>query len=332
VYFTGYSKALINNVIIKKMKQKIYILGVVTAMILSAGAILKVNHWPGAAILLIVGTILLVLLFIPAALINNFKVEGNSKNRILYIVTGITCFVIFTTMLYKIMHWPHAGVGLLIALPFPYIVFLPVFLVVTSKNKNFNVYNTVFVLLLLAMNSVFATLLALNVSKETIIDSYNISKNYNKVGEALVQFPLPGKESAINLKIDEIIKITNDYQDLILSHEGMTREQWEKDPGNLLKPDSPNIAAAALYENGETNPGSKLEKNINELIVLMQQTKGYEKTAKALPAILGLEKAKGEDSVLTFLSYRNIMNNLTWALIYLDGVETDLLMIRASSI
>jgi hypothetical protein len=32
------------------MKKKIYILGVITATIISTGAILKVNHWPGAAI------------------------------------------------------------------------------------------------------------------------------------------------------------------------------------------------------------------------------------------------------------------------------------------
>ena len=31
------------------------------------------------------------------------------------------------------------------------------------------------------------------------------------------------------------MKITNDYQDLILKHEGMTREQWEKNPGIYLE-------------------------------------------------------------------------------------------------
>ncbi len=127
------------------------------------------------------GTLILVLIFFPAALINNYKAEGNNQNRLLYIVTYITCFVVFIGMLFKIMHWPYAGIALLIALPFPYIVFLPVFLIVTSKNKNFNIYNTVFVLLLLALNSVFSGLLSLNVSKETIDDSYNISRNYNKV-------------------------------------------------------------------------------------------------------------------------------------------------------
>src|SRR5450759_3530926 len=311
------------------MKQKIYILGVITAMIISTGIILKVNHWPTAGILITAGTLILVLLFLPAALINNYKAEGNNQNRLLYIVTWITCFVVFIGMLFKIQHWPHAGVGLIIALPFPYIVFLPVFLMVTSKNKNFNIYNTVFVLLLLALNSVFSALLALNVSKDTIVDSYNISRDYNKVEAAMVQLPVNVNESAVNVKIDEIIKITNDYQDLILKHEGMTREQWEKNPGNLLRAESPNIAATVLSDNGEMPAGIRLEKALNELIVLMRQTKGYEETAKALPAIVGLGEEKGEDQAWEF-SFRNIIINLSWTLTYLDGLEANLKMIKAS--
>jgi hypothetical protein len=311
------------------MKQKLYILGLLTAMIMSTGLIFKVNHWPAAAILMISGTLILVLLFLPAALINHYKAEGNSRNRLLYIVTWITCFVVFTAMLYKIMHWPHAGTGLLIALPFPYIVFLPVFLVVTSKNKNFNIYNTVFVLLLLALNSVFSTLLALNVSKETIADSYNISKNYCQVDAAMANLPVLGKESAVNVKIDEVLKIVNDYQDLILKNQGITREQWKKNQGNLLNADSPNIAVSILADKGEIPAGAGLEKGFEELIALMGQTKGYEETAKALPSILGLGYEKGEDPARTF-SFRNIIIPLPWVLIYFDGVEANLKMIRAS--
>jgi hypothetical protein len=311
------------------MKQKIYILGVIAAIIISTGVILKVNHWPTAGILITAGTLLLVLVFFPAALINNYKAEGNAQNRLLYIVTYITCFVVFTGMLFKIQHWPYAGVGLLIALPFPYIVFLPVFLIVTSKNKNFNIYNTVFVLLLLALNSVFSALLSLNVSKETIDDSYNISRDYNKVEAAMAQLPIIINESAVNMKIDEVIKITNDYQDLILKHEGMTREQWEKNPGNLLRAESPNIAAAVLSDNGGMPAGIRLEKALNELLVLMKQTRGYEETARALPAIIGLGEEKGEDQVWEFSS-RNIIINLSWVLTYLDGLEANLLMIKAS--
>jgi hypothetical protein len=312
------------------MKQKIYILGVIAAIIISTGTILKVNHWPAAGILIVTGILILVLFFFPAALINSYKAEGNSQNKLLYIVTYITFFVVFIGMLFKIMHWPYAGLGLLIALPFPYIVFLPVFLKVTSKNKNFNIYNTVFVLLLLALNSVFSALLALNVAKDTIDDSYNISKDYCRVSAAMAQLPAVVNESAVNVKIDEIIKITNDYQNLILKNEGMTREQWEKNPGNLLRAESVNIAASVLADNGEVPAGIKLKKGLNELIALMKNTSGYEETAKALPSIIGLGEENEEDPAGAF-TFRNIIIPLSWALIYLDGVEANLQMIKASN-
>jgi len=209
-------------------------------------------------------------------------------------------------------------------------VFLPVFLVVTSKNKNFNIYNTVFVLLLLALNSVFSALLSLNVSKDTVTDSYKISRDYCKVEATIVALPVNVNKSAVNAKIDEIIKITNDYQDLILKHEGMTREQWEKNPGDLLRPESPNIAAAVLADNGEIPAGIRLEKALKELVALMKQTKGYEETANTLPAIIGLGQEKVEGPAWTF-SGTNIIIPLSWALIYLDGLEANLCMIKASA-
>jgi hypothetical protein len=311
------------------MKQKIYFLGLVAAIIMSVGAIFKVEHWPAAGIMMTTGTVILVLLFLPAALINHYKSVGNKANKLLYIVTYITCFVVFTSMLYKIMHWPGAGYGLLIALPFPYVVFLPVFLAVTSKNKNFNSYNTVFVLLLLALNSVFSALLALNVSKDTITDSYGISKSLSRSEAAISELPSVSGMSPVNGKIDEILKITADYQDIILKSEGLTREQWKKDPGNLIRPDDQNTAATILSRTGEKPAGIKLEKAMNELISLMQQTKGYEEAAKALPSILGLGASNGEDEAWSF-AYRNILVPLSWALIYLDGVEANLMMIKVT--
>ena len=50
------------------MKQKIYILGVISAMIVFAGTIFKINHYPGAGILIIAGIASLLLLFLPLAL------------------------------------------------------------------------------------------------------------------------------------------------------------------------------------------------------------------------------------------------------------------------
>ncbi len=97
----------------------------------------------------------------------------------------------------------------------------------------------------------------------------------------------------------------------------------------MLIPESPNIAAAVLSDNGEIPAGVRLEKALAELVDLMKQTRGYEETAKALPAIVNLGTEKEEDPAMTF-SGTNIIIPLSWVLIYLDGLEANLQMIKAS--
>ena len=118
------------------MKQKIYISRIgIAAIIMAAGAIFKVNHWPAAANLLIAGTLILVFLFLPAALINNYKAEGNRQNKLLYIVTYITCFVVFSAMLFKIQHWPYAGLGLLLHSLSLMLYFFPYFWLLPRRTR-----------------------------------------------------------------------------------------------------------------------------------------------------------------------------------------------------
>jgi len=313
------------------MKQKIYILGVVTALVVFTGAIFKVNHFPGAGILLTSGLVTMVLLFLPLALVNHYKSEESSKNLLLYIVTWLTCFVIFISMLFKLMHWPGAGILLTIALPFPYVVFLPVFLSVTSRNKNFNIYNTVFVLLLLALNSVFSVLLALNVTYERIADSYDLSHNYNNVATALSHSPDQDLNPQVNMKIDEVLKIVDEYQNLILKSlkkEGISIEQWENGTAYLRKPDSRGIASEALLMYENPTAGSRLENGLKSLISEMQNVPGYESMAKAAPAIFGLNNSSGDVRDSTSRMFYD--NYLAWVLIYLDGLRANLNMIKGS--
>lgn len=140
------------------MKQKLYTAGLINIMVILTGAIFKISHLPGAGIIITLGVVSFVIIFMPASLISIYR--DKRENGLLYLISGITCFVVFTAMLFKIMHWPFAGIALTIAIPFPYLVFLPVFLYSTSRNNSFSLYSTVLVLFLLALNSVFNVLLA----------------------------------------------------------------------------------------------------------------------------------------------------------------------------
>ncbi len=310
------------------MKQKIYILGVVNAIIILAGTIFKINHWPGAGYMLVIGLVTLVLVFLPLALIDHYKGAGNKQNLLLHIVTWLTCFVIFMGMLFKIRHWPAAAPLMAVAIIFPYVVFLPVFLITTAKNKNFNIYNTVFVLLLLAANSVVSAMLALNVTRERIHDSFNLSGNYNKVESVLNQLPASDPQSPVNLKIDEVLKIVDEYQKLILAKNGSTEDQWNSDQNILRWPDMSGFAAKALAESGESPYGTKLQNGLKELISLMGRTPGYEKMAENAITVFDLDPPSKDEGAWPIWKFNG--DNLAWVLIYLDGLEANLKMIKAS--
>jgi len=231
-------------------------------------------------------------------------------------------------MLFKILHWPRAGQLMVVAIPFPYVVFLPVFLYVTSKNKNFSIYNTVFVLLLLVVNSVFSALLGLNITRNRIDDSYNLSHNYEKFEIVLSQLPEKVPASSLNLKIAEALKTVEEYRGIILKHENMTQQQWQDNPGDLVMPDSKGRSAVALIKAGDYPAGTKLFASLEALTKEIENTSGYEELAKSAPVIFDLEEPSGKEEEWGNWKFRD--NSLSWVLIYLDGLETNLKLIKAT--
>jgi hypothetical protein len=304
------------------MKQKLYLIGIVSVLIASTGLIFKINHWPGAGVLITVGLMSVVLIFLPAALYSSYR--AGSGNRTIHIVTLITCIVVFTAMLFKVMHWPYAGIAVSIAIPFPFVVFLPVYLVIISRNKAHDINKTVSVLLLLALHSVLTAMLSLNVTKQRIEDSFNLSGNYNRVEIALGASAVA--DNPVLVKIDEVLGIIDEYQQRILISGGITEDEWKDAPARLNNADSRYAAGMSLIESDDLEEGEKLGKSLRELLSILKATPGMEGLADVLPAILDLASVNSADDYLTAYFTDSY---LSWTLIWMDGMETTLKMIRA---
>lgn len=310
------------------MKQKIYTLGLIITSVIFLGALLKINHWPGGGQLLILGIVTLVMVFLPLALRNHFRAEGGRKNLLLYIVTWLTCFVVFGGMLFKMMHWPGAGKALLIALPFPYVVFLPVFLFITSKDKKFSIHNTIAVLFLLAGTSITSALLALNVSKDRLDDSMRLSRVYNRIEAVLDKIPAAAGQEPVKIKIDELLGIIDDYQYRIFSVAGMSEEDWNNDPSTFPRPEAASILDKALVTAGE-NPtyDTRLQAGLGDLVSELQKSAADEAIAAKIPLIFDFFETPDDSPGWTKGMFMVIPR--VWSLIYLDGLETNLKLIRA---
>jgi hypothetical protein len=308
------------------MKQKIYYYGIISAMILMTGTMFKINHWPGAQILLCTGTILLLVLFLPAALINHYRINGNKENRLLYIATYVTCFVVFTAMLFKIQHWPFAGYLVFIAVPFPFVVFLPVWLYKTSKIRNFDINNTIYVLLFLALQSVFSVLLALNVTLETLNNSMKLDARLISMNEKIGGLPsFPGMPAIIP-SADEVIRQIGECRKLLYDRTSLSPENIKSglyDTRYLTDVDMP---ANLLLASTDPSPAMKLNSALENFIAELGKIQGKTDLVKNAKAFFELDNITGDDSPWPNRMFQT--KYLTWYLVELDAMENFVRLIK----
>ena len=162
------------------MKNKIYIIGLISPLLIIMGGVFKTNHWAGASILLLLGIFTLCVIFLPAAVISGYK-DNSKKRGLLYIAIFLTIFTDFVGALFKLMHWPGAGKLLIFGITFPVIIFLPVYLYYHYKEHEESQANFLYIMFLLVYLSVMSALLSLNVSREfingTLVSEYASSLN-----------------------------------------------------------------------------------------------------------------------------------------------------------
>ena len=106
------------------MKKSIYILGVISLSITLLATIFKVMHLAGAGVLLIAGLGGLTFVFLPLAFAKLLKSTDDKLLKFVFTAAYISFTVDFIGMLFKILHWPGAGLFLIVGIPLPFILFL----------------------------------------------------------------------------------------------------------------------------------------------------------------------------------------------------------------
>ncbi len=149
------------------MKKFIYISGIVIINLFAIGALFKIQHWPGAGILITLGLGLFCLGFLPLAFIQSYKGNGK-KNKSLYLAGFICVFITFLGALFKIQHWQGAGWFLIIGIPLPFLYFLPVYIYHHNKSKEKSSVNFLGVMFLMVYIAIFSVILALNTGRDIL--------------------------------------------------------------------------------------------------------------------------------------------------------------------
>ena len=165
----------------RMMKKFMYILGTIAPSLLIVGAIFKLQHWPGASVLIVLGSFLLAAVYLPVfamVSIRDTRKREKKVNKTLYVVGVITGFIFITGVLFKIMHWPGAGVSLTVSVLLTVVLFIPVLVVHALKDKENQVQNFSILIFVLSFMAVNIMVFALKVSKN-VLTSMAVSAKVN---------------------------------------------------------------------------------------------------------------------------------------------------------
>ncbi len=185
------------------MKKSVYFPGIACTILMLFGCMFKIMHWPGANIMLTISILLFCFYFLPAALMNSYKSQETPKHKTLHIITFIVFSICMMGVLFKVMHWPGAGVFLMIGLPLPFVLFLPVYLYSTRNEQKEDSMNFLGLMFGLTFLAVFSVLLALSISKQVLRNG--ITRDYS------IEKTIAFSETALtNFKTDSDVKKSSD--------------------------------------------------------------------------------------------------------------------------
>ena len=124
------------------MKKIIYFIALITTFLIVSGSLFKIMHWPGAAVMIILGSFSFAFLFIPLIILKKFKDESFSKDQIIYSLGIILGTVLGLGFIFKIMHWPMATVLMLSSIILFNFLYVPAYFI-SRYNREELRYSTI---------------------------------------------------------------------------------------------------------------------------------------------------------------------------------------------
>lgn len=96
------------------MKKQLQLIGIIALVILLLGVLFKSMHWPGAGILILSGVVYGVVYTI-VYLSKGLKTLGEGLPKTAGVIGAITIAIVMLGFLFKLMHWPGAGILVIVS-------------------------------------------------------------------------------------------------------------------------------------------------------------------------------------------------------------------------
>ena len=168
------------------MRKTMHITGITAATLLLLGSIFKIQHWPGASLLYVMGGISLCLLFMPLFLAVRIK-EKPGKISTISNITGILGGIALCLgILFKIMHWPFASLLMNMGGVLLLLLFLPLYIYHGAKTKQLKTRTIVPIIVAVAGFSLMFSLVRLQSSTNVRNSRANYANNISQNIESTV--------------------------------------------------------------------------------------------------------------------------------------------------
>lgn len=189
-----------------KSKKWTHIFGFLGSFFLATSFLFKLMHWPGTAIVLIIGIVLVCLVFLPAQLINKLRSGDHKVPKYVYILAFIGFIIHLTGFTFKVQHWPGANLLFFVGSLLLIFIALPVYIYKLYKDETYVAGSFIFLVIVTVWYIFPTTLLALNVSRNII---GNMVETYHTIVRDIQYFETNNKllvnKAAANPKVTKVI-------------------------------------------------------------------------------------------------------------------------------
>lgn len=150
------------------MNTTMKISGYVSSLMILIGSIFKIQHWPGANVMILVGVFFLTVLFLPILFILKFKsTDENNRSIVLSIVGFIASILVCAGILFRALHWPGARMIIIFGCSLLILGYLPIYILSIYKNTTNKMNATATIILIIAGVGLFITESGTGLSKTT---------------------------------------------------------------------------------------------------------------------------------------------------------------------
>jgi len=193
------------------MNSTMKISGYVSSLLILIGSFFKLQHWPGANIMILVGVFFLSTLFLPLLFILKFKsTEENNRSILLSIVGFVSSLAICIGILFRILHWPGARIIIVTGCCLLILGYLPIYILSIYKNTTNKINATATIILIIAGVGLFVTESGTGLSRATsdsfwrgVVESDELLKHTIKVNQQIVALKLT-QQSNDSIKVIKI--------------------------------------------------------------------------------------------------------------------------------